>query len=82
MNCTYKDENDCVMRFQYYEDSNGKSILYIIEEPGKTQLPHSGWGLQNVLCWISVRNRGILSALCTSHSSQAHGAPRLGTERD
>lgn len=42
MNCTYKDENDCVMRFQYYEDSSGKSILYVIEEPGKTQLPHLG----------------------------------------
>lgn len=44
MNCTYKDENDCVMRFQYYEDSSGKSILYVIEEPGKTKLPRSGWG--------------------------------------
>ncbi|CAN8201938.1 unnamed protein product [Coccothraustes coccothraustes] len=33
VNCTYKDENDCVMRFQYYEDSSGKSILYVIEEP-------------------------------------------------
>ncbi|XP_017688783.1 PREDICTED: integrin beta-3 [Lepidothrix coronata] len=33
VNCTYKDENDCVMRFQYYEDSSGKSILSVIEEP-------------------------------------------------
>lgn len=33
VNCTYKDENDCVVRFQYYEDSSGKSILYVIEEP-------------------------------------------------
>ncbi|CAM4704850.1 integrin beta-3 [Caretta caretta] len=32
VNCTYKDENDCVVRFQYYEDSSGKSILYV-EEP-------------------------------------------------
>ncbi|ETE73271.1 Integrin beta-3, partial [Ophiophagus hannah] len=32
-NCTYKDENDCVVYFQYYEDSSGKSILYVIEEP-------------------------------------------------
>lgn len=58
MNCTYKDENDCVMRFQYYEDSSGKSILYVIEEPGKTQLPRLGWGLQNVLYWVSVRGGG------------------------
>ncbi|XP_053121596.1 integrin beta-3 isoform X2 [Hemicordylus capensis] len=33
VNCTYKDENDCVVRFQYYEDSSGKSILYVVEEP-------------------------------------------------
>ncbi|KYO46518.1 integrin beta-3 isoform X1 [Alligator mississippiensis] len=33
VNCTYKDENDCVVRFQYYEDSSGKSILYVIKEP-------------------------------------------------
>lgn len=32
VNCTYKDEDDCVVRFQYYEDSSGKSILYVIEE--------------------------------------------------
>lgn len=44
VNCTYKDENDCVVRFQYYEDSSGKSILYVIEEPGKTWLLWSGWG--------------------------------------
>ncbi|XP_058038071.1 integrin beta-3 isoform X2 [Ahaetulla prasina] len=33
VNCTYKDETDCVVYFQYYEDSSGKSILYVIEEP-------------------------------------------------
>lgn len=44
VNCTYKDEDDCVVRFQYYEDSSGKSILYVIEEPGKTRLLWSGWG--------------------------------------
>ncbi|XP_044531065.1 integrin beta-3 [Gracilinanus agilis] len=33
VNCTYKDENDCVVRFQYYEDSSGKSILYVVDEP-------------------------------------------------
>lgn len=83
VNCTYKDENDCVMRFQYYEDSSGKSILYVIEEPGKTQLPCLGWGLQNVLCWVSVLIAGgMLCSLCTSHSNQAHGAPWLGAERD
>lgn len=44
VNCTYKDEDDCVVRFQYYEDSSGKSILYVIEEPGKTCLLRSGCG--------------------------------------
>lgn len=38
VNCTYKDEDDCVERFQYYEDSSGKSILYVVKEPGKTRL--------------------------------------------
>lgn len=38
VNCTYKDENDCVVRFQYYEDSSGKSVLYVIEEPGRAWL--------------------------------------------
>ncbi|XP_038610606.1 integrin beta-3 isoform X2 [Tachyglossus aculeatus] len=33
VNCTYKDENDCVVRFQYSEDSSGKSILYVENEP-------------------------------------------------
>ncbi|MCV4697712.1 hypothetical protein OFB92_31875, partial [Escherichia coli] len=23
VNCTYKNEDDCVVRFQYYEDSSG-----------------------------------------------------------
>ncbi|XP_039596750.1 integrin beta-3a [Polypterus senegalus] len=32
VNCTYKDEDDCVQRFQYYEDSSGKSILYLVRE--------------------------------------------------
>lgn len=34
VNCTYKDENDCVQRFQYYEDNSGKSILSVVKEPG------------------------------------------------
>ncbi|XP_028931575.1 integrin beta-3 isoform X1 [Ornithorhynchus anatinus] len=33
VNCTYKDENDCVVRFQYSEDSSGKSVLYVENEP-------------------------------------------------
>ncbi|XP_059892674.1 integrin beta-3-like [Gadus macrocephalus] len=33
VNCTYKDENDCVVRFQYYEDASGKSILFVVREP-------------------------------------------------
>lgn len=35
VNCTYKDEDDCVERFQYYEDTSGKSILFVIKEPGE-----------------------------------------------
>ncbi|CAL9693020.1 unnamed protein product [Knipowitschia caucasica] len=33
VNCSYKDENDCVQNFQYYEDESGKSILYVVKEP-------------------------------------------------
>uniref|UniRef100_A0A3B3WGC7 Integrin beta n=1 Tax=Poecilia mexicana TaxID=48701 RepID=A0A3B3WGC7_9TELE len=33
VNCSYKDENDCIVRFQYYEDKTGKSILYVVKEP-------------------------------------------------
>lgn len=38
VNCTYKDEDDCVERFQYHEDASGKSILYVVKEPGKSNL--------------------------------------------
>ncbi|KAJ8362174.1 hypothetical protein AAFF_G00390890 [Aldrovandia affinis] len=31
-NCTYKDEDDCVVRFQYYADASGQSILFIVKE--------------------------------------------------
>ncbi|XP_067089159.1 integrin beta-3-like [Osmerus mordax] len=33
VNCTYKDEDDCIERFQYYEDVSGKSILFVIKDP-------------------------------------------------
>uniref|UniRef100_A0AAR2LB94 Integrin beta n=1 Tax=Pygocentrus nattereri TaxID=42514 RepID=A0AAR2LB94_PYGNA len=33
VNCTYKDEDDCVQRFQYYEDNSGKSVLSVVKEP-------------------------------------------------
>ncbi|XP_069607435.1 integrin beta-3 [Ranitomeya imitator] len=39
VNCTYKDENDCVVRFQYHEDSSGKSLLYVINEAECPQGP-------------------------------------------
>ncbi|KAG8447023.1 hypothetical protein GDO86_014464 [Hymenochirus boettgeri] len=39
VNCTYKDENDCVVRFQYHEDSSGKSVLYVIQEAECPQGP-------------------------------------------
>lgn len=35
VNCTYKNEDDCVVRFQYSEDSSGRAILYVVEEPGE-----------------------------------------------
>ncbi|XP_067825207.1 integrin beta-3-like [Heptranchias perlo] len=31
--CSYKDENDCIVRFRYHEELNGKSILSVIEKP-------------------------------------------------
>uniref|UniRef100_UPI00398F745E integrin beta-3-like n=1 Tax=Pristiophorus japonicus TaxID=55135 RepID=UPI00398F745E len=31
--CSYKDQNGCTVRFQYHEESNGKSILSVIKEP-------------------------------------------------
>lgn len=31
--CVYKTENECVMRFTYSEDPNGKSILTALKEP-------------------------------------------------
>ncbi|KAM8947489.1 integrin beta-3 [Pelodytes ibericus] len=39
VNCTYKDDNDCVVRFQYHEDSSGKSVLYVINEAECPQGP-------------------------------------------
>lgn len=38
VNCSYKDENDCVVHFQYYEDGSGKSILDVVKEPGTVRL--------------------------------------------
>ncbi|KAF3846036.1 hypothetical protein F7725_003114 [Dissostichus mawsoni] len=39
VNCSYKDEDDCVVHFQYYEDETGKSILFVIKEPECPQGP-------------------------------------------
>uniref|UniRef100_A0A3P8RZD1 Integrin beta n=1 Tax=Amphiprion percula TaxID=161767 RepID=A0A3P8RZD1_AMPPE len=33
VNCSYKDENDCIVHFQYFEDDSGKSILFVMKEP-------------------------------------------------
>ena len=33
-NCSYKDQDDCVQRFQTYEDASGKSILFLIKDAG------------------------------------------------
>ncbi|XP_035510067.1 integrin beta-3a [Morone saxatilis] len=39
VNCSYKDVNDCVEHFQYYEDESGKSILFVVKEPECPQGP-------------------------------------------
>ncbi|XP_060757878.1 integrin beta-3a [Neoarius graeffei] len=33
VNCSYKDKDDCIQHFQYYEDISGKSILYLVKKP-------------------------------------------------
>lgn len=33
VNCSYKDVDDCVVHFQYYEDDGGQSILFVVKEP-------------------------------------------------
>lgn len=33
VNCSYKDVEDCIVHFQYYEDDSGKSILFVVKEP-------------------------------------------------
>ncbi|KAM3864048.1 integrin beta-3-like [Diretmus argenteus] len=33
INCTYKDDYDCVQHFQYYGDESGNSILSVVKEP-------------------------------------------------
>ncbi|KAI5936192.1 Integrin beta-3 [Manis javanica] len=33
VNCTYKNEEDCVVRFQDCEDSSGKPTPCVVEEP-------------------------------------------------
>jgi len=38
VNCSYKDEDDCVQNFQYYEDASGKSFLYLVKEAGERRL--------------------------------------------
>lgn len=35
VNCSYKDENDCIVHFQYSEDDNGNSVLSVVEKPGR-----------------------------------------------
>lgn len=48
VNCTYKDEDDCVQRFQYYEDNSGKSILSLVKEPG------------NILSMLSLLKKNLV----------------------
>lgn len=46
VNCSYQDENDCVVHFQYYEDESGKSILLVVKELGTDQTGVYVWTLQ------------------------------------
>ncbi|XP_036408895.1 integrin beta-3-like [Megalops cyprinoides] len=32
-NCSYKDEDSCMQRFQYYADATGRSVLFLVKEP-------------------------------------------------
>lgn len=36
VNCSYKDEDDCVQNFQYYEDAIG-SFLYLVRKAGQAR---------------------------------------------
>lgn len=53
VNCSYKDEDDCVVHFQYYEDESGKSILFVVKKPGSTTICMSDILLNgaNVCVW-------------------------------
>lgn len=57
VNCSYKDEDDCVQNFQYYEDASGKSFLYLVKEPGERK---DGAQRQCVTCscqtWLMLIN--------------------------
>ncbi|XP_072224330.1 integrin beta-3a [Leuresthes tenuis] len=33
LNCSYKDENDCIVHFQSIEDESGSTILFVVKEP-------------------------------------------------
>ncbi|MED6279836.1 Integrin beta-3 [Characodon lateralis] len=39
VNCSYKDENDCIVHFQYSENTIGQSVLYVVKEPECPQGP-------------------------------------------
>ncbi|XP_061079972.1 integrin beta-3-like [Conger conger] len=39
-NCSYKNEDDCMEHFQYYEDASGKSILFLVEVPDCPEGPN------------------------------------------
>lgn len=39
--CVYKTENDCVMKFTYSEHANGQSVLTALKEPGQYLALHN-----------------------------------------
>ncbi|XP_053299343.1 integrin beta-3 [Pleuronectes platessa] len=49
VNCSYKDENDCLEHFQYYEDESGKSILFVVKEPECPEGPNLLFVLMGVV---------------------------------
>ncbi|KAL4659297.1 integrin beta-3 [Arapaima gigas] len=60
VNCTYKDENDCVVHFQYYEDVSSKSILSIIKEAECPKGPDTLVVLMSVMGAILLLGLGAL----------------------
>uniref|UniRef100_A0A672T8W3 Integrin beta n=1 Tax=Sinocyclocheilus grahami TaxID=75366 RepID=A0A672T8W3_SINGR len=51
--CVYKTENDCVMKFTYSEHANGQSVLTALKEPGQCLALHN-YPTKNVIFLIQA----------------------------